>query len=197
MRPLLSLVTGALIIGVQPGPFMPQAQIVQSAPVKHTFTATIHYVYRSRQYHPPVPVVYLEQAPAKSDMPETALISQLSALHKGDYAWWMATWDRRSREKLELQQQQSGQSDEVWLKARRDRDGSGQCVLTTWILRKQYIVLRYRCSGSNAQKNGGVSHAVTFRVHGGRFEATLDLEKDPIFSHADGTNVDLEIKPRD
>ncbi|HEY6251805.1 MAG TPA: hypothetical protein VI685_17745, partial [Candidatus Angelobacter sp.] len=149
MKSLVSLAIGILLFWRLSGFSTPQAQIAQSPPVVRTFTATMHYVYHSRQYQPVVPIVYVTQRPTKIATPEAALISQLSALHKGDYDWWMATWDPRSREKLEFQQRQSGQEPGLWLKNLQEQDAAGTCGLRTWILRREYVILRYTCNSKS------------------------------------------------
>lgn len=198
MKSLGLLLTGILLLWRLPGVSVPQARIPQSTPVTRTFTATMRYVYHSRQYEPAVSILYVTQRPSKVVTPEAALMAQLSALHKGDYDWWMATWDSRSREKLELRQKQSGQNPGVWLKSFQEQEATGNCSLRTWILRREYVILRYLCTSKSGSPTAlARDHAVAFKIDNGEFLATLDLEKDPVFRYANGTNVELEIKPRD
>src|SRR6266700_922018 len=198
MKSLISLITGILMLWIPTGFSAPQAQIFQSASVTRRFTATMHYVYHSREYRPAVSLVYVDRRPTANTTPEAALISQLSALHKGDYDWWIGTWDPRSRDKLRIKQEQSEQARDLWLKSARAQYGSGNCSLATWILRREYVILRYACAGNskNSVARAG-DHALAFKMQDGKFVATLDLEKDPIFKYANGTNIELEIKPRD
>jgi len=197
MKLLLTLGAGTLLLLTPAALSAPQAQMVLSPPAARTFTATLHYVYHSREYQPAVSIIYADRRPAKIATPEAALMSQLSALRKGDYDWWMGTWDAESREKLERQQKQSGTTREQWLSSVRQA-GADNCRLTTWILRRQYVILRYACSASLENPDiRAKDYAVSFKADGGEFVATLDIEKDPVFRYANGTNVELEMKPRD
>lgn len=194
MKRIVGLATGIVLLSTVGA--LSDAQN-ESAPLTHTFTATMHYVYNSRQYQPTVPIVYALHAPMKTATSEEALMSQLSALHKSDYEWWMATWDTESQKKWELRRKQSGQEAGIWLKALQEEYAAGSCALKTWILRRQYVILRYTCTSKSTNLDAlSRDHAVAFKIDDGEFVATLDLEKDPIFRYANGADVELQIKPR-
>jgi hypothetical protein len=196
MKPMLYL-TAALLWGL-PILHTPEAQMQESSPVTRRFTATKTYIYHSREYQPAVSIVLMNLQPKRSATPEEALISQLSALHKGDYDWWMGTWDPQSRDKLMRQQKDSAATREQWLQSMQTEIFGGSCRLSTWILRREYVILRYSCSTKARSGNSGAnSHAVAFKSYGGEFVATLDIEKDPIFRYANGTDVKLEFRPRE
>jgi hypothetical protein len=173
-----------------------QTEAPKSAPTRHTFTATIHYKYSWQLYDPPVPIKYLENAPASNSTPEEALISQLSALHKRDYKWWLESWDQSSREELLHQQQASGEPIAIWFKSIQPTNISEKCSLNKWIVRHQYVILRYGCRDSISRAMEP-ELAVALKKDRGHWFATLDLALDPIFKYADGTNPELHVTPRD
>lgn len=144
-----------------------------------------NYKVRAGKYTPPIAVSFVEKSTATYDTPEHAAISQLSAMQKKDYQWWIECWTESSRAELNQANKQLNRTPEFWI--------------NRWsILENKNIELRYR---ADYEKNmvtyvligyalkgfivGGqdFESVLVYRKEASKWSAAQDLSSDPVFNN--------------
>ncbi len=154
------------------------------SPESKELTVTERYHYIERVYAPQVALPRVSDPPETVNMPEQALISQISSIDALDYDWWVSTWDDESQKKLLERDVAAGRTKKDWQQQWQVKAGKMNVVLTRWIMSGQYVILAYTLSTADQKGAGTLPETVmAFKQWKGSWKATLDLEGDPVLLH--------------
>ncbi|HBG08221.1 MAG: hypothetical protein A2075_13320 [Geobacteraceae bacterium GWC2_58_44] len=118
-------------------------------------------------YQPPFVVGAVDKAAAKNDTPENAAISQLSAMIRKNYDWWLQNWTIRARFQIEQRNKEMSRTPAYWT----DR----------WsLLDGKTVEIRYRADYSKDDKEYVlIGYGVKGLMLGSQeYESVLALEKE-------------------
>ena len=151
-------------------------------PVVKKIVVEEEYGFALRRYDPPVDVTPVDRSAAKDDTPEATTIAILSAMSRGDVAWFRSLWDPESARILAADDKKYGRDDTswtaAWARTLRDR----RIVLTNRIESGDYVLIAYDLIPLQPNhKPEEVIHLETpLKLHNGRWLATQELSSDPV-----------------
>jgi hypothetical protein len=151
-------------------------------PVVKTIVVEEEYGFAQRRYDPPVDVTPVDRSAAKDDTPEATTIAILSAMSRGDVAWFRSLWDPESARILAADDKKYGRDDTswtaAWARTLRDR----RIVLTNRIESGDYVLITYDLIPLQPNhKPEEVLHLETpLKLQNGRWLATQELSSDPV-----------------
>jgi hypothetical protein len=79
----------------------PAPEFPTSPKEKGVVTEEVQYIFTVQEYTPAVAVEPVAREQASYENPERAAISVLSAMASGDWEWWLSTWSKKARGKIE------------------------------------------------------------------------------------------------
>ena len=151
-------------------------------PVVKKVVVEEEYGFALRRYDPPVDVTAVDRNLAKDDTPEATTIAILSAMSRGDVAWFRSLWDPESARILAADDTKYGRDDTswtaAWARTLRDR----RIVLTNRIDSGDYVLIAYDLIPLQPNhKPEEVIHLETpLKLQNGRWLATQELSSDPV-----------------
>jgi hypothetical protein len=155
-------------------------EITLSAPIAKKFQISLHFRYEQRLYAPDIVATFVDKEPTFCGSAEAVLLSELSAMRKGQFDWWLRTWDDKAAaiyaEKYKVGSQEQQKLLREWATTLASVPPPR---LVRWILTGQYVIVTYTLP----TRDTPAETAIAFHLSNGRWKATLDLEQDPVFLH--------------
>jgi hypothetical protein len=153
-----------------------------AAPVVKKIVVEEEYGFALRRYDPPVDVTAVDRSAAKDDTPEATTIAILSAMSRGDVAWFRSLWDPESARILAADDKKHGRDDTSWTAAWAGLLRDRRIVLTNRIESGDYVLIAYDLIPLQPNhKPEEVIHLETpLKLQNGRWLATQELSSDPV-----------------
>jgi hypothetical protein len=154
-------------------------------PVVKKIVVEDEYGFALRRYDPPVEVTPVERSAAKDDTPEATTIAILSAMSRGDVAWFRSLWDPQSASILAADDQKYGRNDASWTAAWERLLRDRRVTLTNRIETGDYVLIAYDVIPlqPNYKPEDVVQLETPLKLHNGRWLATQELAGDPVLQY--------------
>jgi hypothetical protein len=151
-------------------------------PVVKKIVVEEEFGFAERRYDPPVEFAAIERNAARDDTPEATTIAMLSAMSRGDVAWFRSLWDAESARLLAEDDKKHGRDDAFWIatwaRVLRDR----RIVLTNRIETGDYVLIAYHLMPlqANHKPEDVIRLETPLKQQDGRWRATQELSSDPV-----------------
>jgi hypothetical protein len=173
----------------KPAMSLPRPFFTTSTPEARRFVLERVYNYERMQYTPQALIQRVSREAATYNTPEEAFIAQMSAMLAGDYDWWISGWDEAAQELQRTQNEEQKRTPADW-RGIWERVLKGQQIYLVERLETgpygPYVILVYSLRQPGTP---GTEGRETFRGMfvsrevGGRWLATQDLARDPMFHY--------------
>ncbi len=159
-----------------------QKLVVKTSPPQHEkVSQELIYYYEVSQYVPQPLVGYSKQYTNAS--PEEATMSILSAMSRGEYDKWRASWDEDARKTMEAADVAAKRTPEFWKQAWAKAFPGTAVKFTDRVESGDYVIINCRLlhPGQENVKDAGIEMIFTFKKQkDGNWLATQDFESDPV-----------------
>ena len=145
----------------------------------------ITYTLSIGKYEPVSELIAVDNLSAKNDTPENAAISQLSAMMKKDYNWWLTNWTVNGRFALEQRDKELSRTPAYWINRWSLLDGKKVEIRYRADYsrdKQQFVLIGY---GVNGLMIGDKEYESTlvFKNENSKWLATQDLSSDTVFNN--------------
>lgn len=139
----------------------------------------IHH-YQERRFEPPIAVEPIPPGAESFATPEQAFLSRFSAMMRGDYELFMATWDDASRVLTEARDIENGQTPDFYVANWKSIFDAATATLVRRIDAGDYVILTYKYVMPDGTELIEAEFPGMFREYDDGWRATQELSKDDL-----------------
>jgi hypothetical protein len=141
---------------------------------------TIHY--EERRFEPELVVEAIPPGAESYASPEQAFISRLSAMIRGDYDRFMASWDDLSRQLTEANDAERGQTPTLYIETWRSIFDAAKATMVRRIDTGDYVVITYKYVLPDGTVLVDIEFPGMFREFDDGWRATQELARDDLLA---------------
>ena len=151
-------------------------------PEDKVITTVDTYHYEERRFEPEIVVEAVPPEAVDYASPERAFISRFSAMIRGDYDGFMASWDDVSRQLTEVNDAGRGQTPTLYVETWRSIFSAASATMVRRIDTGDYVIITYRYVLPDGTVLQDIEFPGMFREYANGWRATQELASDDLLA---------------
>jgi hypothetical protein len=154
--------------------------LAASAPRNVVFKGVTLFRYQEQSFSPPYRIEAVDRRAAAYSTPEAAMVSRASAIMTGNLAWWLDSWDDKTRAQQVDYFKANAAEEQKMVTTWKQMFVQGRMEMLHKITYGKYVILTYRVVNKDTGQGGTLELPTIFHQEKGLWKATNDLRADPL-----------------